>query len=241
VLSDPFKDLPVGKTVDRAGNFTELAFLAIGLRAGDTHTLEQALGFHIGRLDEGFSLLLLAEMPKIGTVSIQGMTNQSGGREGLPGRTAAEDAARPEVDKRYRDQRHKIWADYPSISAEVRKVGIAWSDHDAAWTALEATKIIGPHRAAKIVPVTRHDDAMSPDKQYPVGDGVPQFSLHERSKWLVAANIHADGNWNTLPDWPPVTHDFLDKTNPGGYHLKNRMMKLLADALPSSTGKRVAK
>lgn len=217
----------VGSTVDWAGNFTELAALAIGLRNGDNYALESALGFQIGRLDKGFSLLLLTEKPKAHKVSLQGMTNQSGGREGLPGLTSAEDEARPMVDAKYKAERHKVWADYPNMSAEVRKAGTEWTDYDAAWNAVEATKIAGPHRAAKLVPVIRHDEKMSPAKQYPVGGGVAQFNLHEKAKWLVAANVHADGDWETLPGWPPLTHALL--TDRRTYQVQNRVMQLLAE------------
>jgi hypothetical protein len=239
-VGDPFGGLPVGETVEWAGNFTELAALATGLRASDPRELERVLGFHIGRLNEGFSLLLLVEMPELHTVSIQGMTNLSGGREGPPGRTAAEDAARPEVDKRYQEERHKVWDDYKTnISADVKKVGKAWSDLNAAWTAVEATNITGRRRAVKIVPVTRHDDSMSPAVQYPVGAGVPQFNMHKKSKWLIAANVHPNGDWNTLPGWPELTGTFLRDTR--GYQEKNRMMKLLAAAHTKPRGKHMAR
>lgn len=217
----------VGSTVDWAGNFTELAALAVGLRNGNNDALESALGFHIGRLDKGFALLLLTEKPKVHKVSLQGMTNQSGGREGLPGLTLVEDEARPMVDEKYKAERQKVWADYRNMSPEVQKAGMEWADYDAAWTAVNATKIVGPHRAAKIVPVIRHDENMSPAKQYPAGGGVAQFNLHEKAKWLVAAKVSADGDWETLQGWPPLKHALL--TDNRAYAVKDRVMQLLAE------------
>lgn len=207
----------IGKTIMQTGdpalwkgNFTDLFFLLPGLLSGDNQALEDNLGFHRGRLDKGFLLLLLTEKPTVHQVTNQGYTNLSGGRVGPPAATSDEDKKRIKFSEDSRARRHaELDKHYSSMPAHLLEDLKDWSDFGVALGAVENVTIKGEMRAAKIVTVEEHDELMSPAKQYPAGKGIPQRDLNFNAKWLVAAEVLPNGDWITLPGWPPMKGEFL--------------------------------
>lgn len=140
--------------------------------------LEDLVGFHRGRLANGFCLLLLKQPLAPGDFEFFGYTYMSGGRVGLPHNDSAIDRARPKVDDMVRAAIHgpspKVAPDsYERFAASVR--------------------LGGPERYVKIIPTTGHDPAMGSADQYPASmKGITQLNLKRAcaKTFLVAAEVH---------------------------------------------------
>ncbi|MBN9673465.1 hypothetical protein [Roseibium aggregatum] len=154
------------------GNISQLRAIILA----DYRATEANLGFHAGRLSNGFKLLLLKSPPRPDDFEFQGTTLRSGGRFGLPAATYAEDAKREAV--------------HDSIMSERGAAGYrALQEH-----VLGVSSFTGPDRFVKVMPDTRHDGAMSPADQYPMGGGFLQWDLKKPGlPFLYAANFRPDG------------------------------------------------
>lgn len=200
----------VGDRDSLGGFFTTFNSLAIPIIGGDNAKLESWLGFHPGRLADGFTVMFLQEMPAVGDVVLAGTTLNSGGRVGPPASTEAEDRMRPFVSAERRAARHAEFDRY-RISPQVIAKGKAWSDFDALSNAVDLIQLRGTDRATKIVPAIDHDTKMPPNEQYPVGGGVTQLVLTQPVIWKAAVNIAGNGDWELPAGWPPVDREFLQK------------------------------
>ena len=102
---------------------------------------------------------------------------RSGGRLGLPASTAAADALRPRV--------------HDSIVADYGTAGYRQLQQKA----LASVSIIGNRRITKVLPVTRHDPALTPDLQYPMGGGGLQWTIQRArpKNFLIALHVDPTG------------------------------------------------
>jgi len=164
--------ISLGQPVTLSGNVTTLQWIKPGAEA----ETEAALGFHRGRLSQGYWIFLLRQLPRPDQFRFDGTTLNSGGRMGLPAATPAADARRPAVHDRIVAQRGA--AGYTDLQLR----------------SLQNVQVQGEHRIAKVLPGTRHDALMAPSAQYPSGGGALQWSiLPPGLPFLAAAEVRADG------------------------------------------------
>lgn len=159
-----------------SGNITQLKAVILA----DFRRTETNIGYHAGRLSQGYKLLLLKRLPEPKDFELHGTTLRSGGKFGLPRSTEAEDALRGSV--------------HGSIVDERGQAGY----RDLQEAALGFTSVSGPDRLVKILPTTRHDGAMGPADQYPMGGGFLQWDLKKPGlPFLFAAEFMSDGSVRT--------------------------------------------
>lgn len=159
-----------------SGNITQLKAIILA----DFRRTETNIGYHAGRLTQGYKLLLLKRLPEPKDFELHGNTMRSGGKFGLPGSTDAEDAGRGSV--------------HDSILGQRGQDGY----RDFQELALDFTAVSGSDRLVKILPTTRHDSAMSPSDQYPMGGGFLQWDLKKPGlPFLFAAEFMSNGNVRT--------------------------------------------
>ena len=162
----------LGQHVTLSGNVSTLQWIKPGY---DAET-EAALGFHRGRLAQGYWILLLKQLPRPDQFRFDGTTLNSGGRLGLPAATSAADLQRPKVHDQVMDQRGA--AGYADLQSRT----------------LRDIRVQGEQRIAKVLPGTRHNALMAPAAQYPAGGGGLQWSiLPPGLPFLAAAEVRADG------------------------------------------------
>lgn|GEM_PF-930276 len=151
-------ELPVGQmTRFFAGNVSQLHAIILA----DNGRTEANIGYHHGRLSQGFKLLVLKVLPRPENFEFHGTTLRSGGRAGLPQSTEKADKARESV--------------HDSILAERGPDGY----RDLQTRALSLATVTGPNRLVKVLPTARHDDDMEPSRQYPAGGGFLQWNLKQ--------------------------------------------------------------
>lgn len=172
------KDISVGALPKLAGDVTTLN----AIWPGNEAQIEAQLGYHSGRLSKGYSVALVNEPLKPADFQFSGTTMRSGGRYGLPGASAAEDAARPKV--------------HDGILAERGAGGYA----DLQETVLRNIELRGAKRLAKVLPAIRHDADAPPNQQYPMGGGALQWTLIREVDCLIAVHVAPDGT-ATTPDF----------------------------------------
>jgi hypothetical protein len=164
--------ISLGQHVTLSGNVTTLQWIKPGYEA----ETEAALGFHRGRLSQGYWILLLKQLPRPDQFRFDGTTLNSGGRLGLPAATSASDVQRPKVHDQVLGQRGA--AGYADLQTRT----------------LRDIRVQGEQRIAKVLPGTRHDALMAPSAQYPAGGGGLQWSiLPPGLPFLAAAEVRADG------------------------------------------------
>lgn len=162
----------LGQHVTLSGNVTTLQWIKPGHEA----ETEAALGFHRGRLAQGYWILVLKQLPRPDQFRFDGTTLNSGGRLGLPAATSAADLQRPKVHDQIMGQRGA--AGYADLQTRT----------------LRDIRIQGEQRIVKVLPATRHDALMAPGHQYPAGWGGLQWSiLPPGLPFLAAAEVRADG------------------------------------------------
>lgn len=162
--------LALGKTAHRQGDITTNNW--VGARSGAA--LEASLGFGRGRLAEGWWILVLKQKLTPEDFIFSGLTIRSGGREGLPAPTRAEDEARLHV------HRALLNTYGPDEVGRMQRKALARIQYE------------GPERLVKVVPVTPHSDALAPNLQYPMGGGGLQWTLRRPCEFLVAVQVDRD-------------------------------------------------
>lgn len=161
----------VGEVRPLAGDITTLNWIVPGY---DDST-ETNLGYHAGRLAEGYWIALLRDVPRPADFIFAGTTMRSGGRQGLPQATSEAEEAR----------RHM----HDLILAERGTKGY----RELQESALASRSVKGGDRLAKVLPVIRHDGDMPPNVQYPMGGGGLQWTLRRKCNFLIAALFAPDG------------------------------------------------
>ncbi len=162
--------LTVGMQQSFHGNVTTLNWIG----AREAALIERNLGYHAGRLAQGYWIVLLKTMLTVADFEFDGTTLRSGGKLGLPQGNPSAEAAR----KRVHDQ----------IIAERGQAGYQALQQHALGTA----RISGPNRIAKVIPATGHNPAMGNDLQYPMGGGGLQWKIVPPGKPFLVA-MHVDG------------------------------------------------
>lgn len=191
--------LHVGDIGKFAGNVTTLQWIRVGSEAAT----EANLGYHRGRLSQGYFLLLLKQQLTPRDFEFDGTTLRSGGRLGLPG-SKTTDALRPRV--------HDI------ILAERGRVGYEAYQK----MTLGNVAISGAKRIAKILPTIRHDASLDPGVQYPMGGGGLQWKLVTECDFLIALEVSSDGTASTP--------DFSVNLRRGNYDDRARIWRYLVSA-----------
>jgi hypothetical protein len=163
--------LVLGSEVFLTGDVTQNRW--VGARSA--RALESSLGYGANRLAGGWTVLLLKQALQPEDFRFSGITLRSGGREGLPADTLAEDKARRHVTE--------------TILAERGKIGYA----DLQRKALSTITGTGPDRIVKVIPAILHSETIKPSEQYPMGGGGLQWTLIRRCKFLVAMTVDGNG------------------------------------------------
>lgn len=154
------------------GNITQLNALILA----DDRQTERNLGFHPGRLSQGYKIVVLKSLPRPDSFEFDGTTLRSGGKLGLPSANEDVEKLRPRVHQQIEDHRGKDG--YLALQKHV----------------LQGITVSGPKRLVKILPELGHDDDMTADRQYPAGGGFLQWNLKRPGlPFLCAAKIAADG------------------------------------------------
>ena len=168
----------IGQIVPMAGCVTRLQ----DLLGREPEELERIIGYHRGRLAQGYYIAVLKEPLRPGEFEYGGYTHFSGGKMGAPDplKRPGVDAARPGV--------------HQSLLKDVGAKGLNGLQQKTAG----ATPLVGTERLAKVLPKIMHDAAMDGDPtkpvQYPVGAGIKQFILTVKKNFLIAAEVDAGGD-----------------------------------------------
>jgi hypothetical protein len=162
---------PVGHIELFDGNLTTLNW--IGPRPPSA--LATNLGLAPYRFAAGYWVVLLRDKLIPDDFQFAGTTLLSGGRLGLPARSAPADQLR----RRMHDQ----------ILEERGPAGYrALQEHE-----LKSVAFSGPFRLAKVVTAIRNNDLVAPDLQYPQGGGALQWQLINKKNFLIALHVAANG------------------------------------------------
>jgi hypothetical protein len=197
---------PLGISISISGDISTLN--ATGVRP--PAVVEHNLGFAANRLAAGYALLLLKQVPGIDDFVFGGTTLRSGGKLGLPGRSAAEDAARIAVDDRMRSEHGA--AGYLSLKQ----------------AAIGRASVYGAERLVKIMPKTAHDPSLSSYDQYPMGGGFLQWKLTVPKPFFVAMHVDADGMATT----PTLALQIVHGKPMDIYENKARLIRYLETVVP---------
>lgn len=186
-MSSSKDDLPVGQmTKHFAGNISQLNAIVLS----DYRRTEENIGYHKGRLDQGFKLLVLKHLPLPEVFEFQGTTLRSGGRYGLPEETQEADRRRATV--------------HDGILADRGAAGY----RDLQTRTLSLATVTGPKRLVKVMPTIRHDEHMAPRDQYPMGGGFLQWDLKKPGlPFFCAAHFKPGGTVVTVDGMFQVNSD----------------------------------
>ena len=194
--------LTLGNTETISGDVTTLQWIKPGYE-GD---IERALGYHPGKLAQGYYILLLTRKPQPAEFEFSGTTLRSGGRAGLPAASDALDALRPKVH------------------AEMQVKYGAAGYTDLQTNVLKTITIKGDQRICKVLPDLRHNPGMAPNDQYPMGGGGLQWTLKKPGiPFLVAVRVNANGT----ADMPMGVSVDLAK---GGYEARAKLRQYMTRA-----------
>lgn len=160
--------LTLGTTVPSKGCITRL----IDVVNREPAFLEDLVGFHRGRLAQGFYFLLLTQAFGPGEFEFHGYTHMSGGKIGLPSNNPAIEGARPSVHGNLLNQ------------FGARDTGGLMKNF------CSTIRLKGPDRYVKILPAVQHDPAMGAADQYPASKlSIRQVNLRVAKPFLVAAEV----------------------------------------------------
>lgn len=179
--------LQVGDRPRFKGNVTTLDKLPVG--SGEE--IERMVGYHRGRLSDGYFILLLVEAITADDFDFHGITLRSGGKTGNPGqpnRQPVQQVMTKEFAKSFQlrpDPRQ-------AASAHIKQMKDRLVRRDVSR---------GPDRLAKVLPTIRHNRSIPDAVQYPPGGGALQWDLTKEAQFLVAVYVDAAGVAHTAaPD-----------------------------------------
>ena len=163
-------DYELGKSVFASGCVTRLVDV-VNRSPGD---LEDLVGFHRGRLADGFYLLVLTDSLSPGEFEFFGYTYFSGGRFGLPSNDPAQEGARRGV--------------HATMQIDYGDAGLKRIEDKFA----RAIRPKGVERYVKIAPMILHDQAMGSADQYPASRlGITQLNILRSAakRFYIAAKV----------------------------------------------------
>jgi hypothetical protein len=202
--------LVVGTPAQLRGDITTLQWI----KPGYEFETESALGYHHGRLAQGYWVSVMTQKPGDSDFEFAGTTLRSGGRLGLPHPDPEIDAARTLV-------REEMIAKYGMVEYhQMRKAFLA------------NAMISGSQRLAKVTPVIPHNDQMPADQQYPAGGGGLQWTLTKEVPFYVVLFVAPDG-MVTAPD-------YTVNLRREGYEARARLRQTLMTA-PATTAQNRAR
>lgn len=149
----------VGDTLSAKGFFTQ----AMWLRMQAQETLEDRLGYKRGRLREGWYLLFMVQMPRADQFEVRGYSHMSGG-------VALGHLPNP-PDPRNSEQRLR------DGGYDLRRIKES--------LVRETFTLNGHLRLAKVIPIARASGV----DDYPVGSGIPQWTLVTDLNFRCAAVV----------------------------------------------------
>jgi hypothetical protein len=179
-------DYELGKSVFATGCVTRL----IDVVNRSPEDLEELVGFHRGRLSNGFHFLVLTDSLSAGDFEFFGYTYFSGGRIGLPSNHTAADQSRRGV--------------HATMQIDYGDAGLRRIEDKFA----RAIKPKGVERYIKIAPVILHDRTMGSADQYPASRlGITQLNIRRSApkRFYVAAKVNGS-SW-ALADGQTVDMD----------------------------------
>ena len=165
--------LRLGSRTSMGGYATKAIFVA-GQRPQE---LEDRIGYHRGRLAQGFLMLVIDDRIVPSEIELVGHSHFSGGRIGHPtlaNRVTAEESLRQAFGG-------GLVARQKQLLAQTLNAG-------------------GSDTVVKVQPTIRHDPAMPDHKQYPVGTGIPQFNLLTKKTFVVRAVVGAGKPCPKIPE-----------------------------------------
>ena len=166
--------LSIGQIIQASGCVTRL----MDLIGREPDELERIIGYHRGRLAQGYFIAVLKDRVQPGEFVYAGYTHLSGGKIGAP-----DPKKRPDT----RATVHQTL---------VNQVGAGGVDRLQQKTLLDIP-YVGLERLAKVMPKILHSDAMEKDPalplQYPVGAGIKQYILTAKKNFLIAAEVAPGG------------------------------------------------
>ena len=193
--------LTVGHIETISGDVTTLQWIKPGYEA----ETERALGYHSGKLAQGYYVLLLTRKPQPAEFEFSGTTLRSGGRLGVPAPTNALDALRPRV--------------HTEMQSSYGAAGYS----DMQTNALKTIALKGDQRVCKVLPDLRHNPGMAPNDQYPMGGGGLQWTLKKPGlPFLVAVRVNPNGTADT----PGFSVDLVK----GGYDARAKLRAYMMTA-----------
>lgn len=193
--------LTVGHIETIPGDVTTLQWIKPGYEA----ETERALGYHSGKLAQGYYVLLLTRKPQPAEFEFSGTTLRSGGKLGLPAATNAIDALRPRIHT-------EMQSSYGAVGYTAMQTN-----------ALKTIALKGDQRVCKVLPDLRHNPGMAPNDQYPMGGGGLQWTLKKPGlPFLVAVRVNSNGTADT----PGFSVDLVK----GGYDARAKLRAYMMTA-----------
>ena len=165
--------LSLGSRTSMGGYATKMIYIA----GQQPQELEDRIGYHRGRLAQGFLVLVLDDRIVPSEIELVGHSHFSGGRIGHPkltGRITAEDSLRQAFGG-------GLVSRQKQLLAQTLNTG-------------------GSDTVVKVLPSIRHDPAMPDYEQYPVGTGIPQFNLTTKKNFVVRAVVGAGKACPKIPE-----------------------------------------
>jgi hypothetical protein len=151
--------LQVGGTANLRGFFTK----ALYLRNQPSLEVERRLGYRAGRLDEGWWLCFLLQMPRGDDFEVRGYSQMSGG-------VAQGHLASPPDPKNAEQKLKADGFDMAKIKGDL---------------IVNTFRLSGPERLAKVIPARGEFG----ENDYPPGSGIPQWTLTKPLQFMVAAFV----------------------------------------------------
>ena len=166
--------LTIGQVIQSQGCVTRL----LDVIGREPNELEDIIGYHRGRLAQGYYIAVLKDRLLPGEFEFAGYTHLSGGKIGAPDPQKRPDT-RPGV--------------HQTLAGQVGAGGIAKLQQQT----VASIPTTGVERLAKVLPKIMHSAAMETDPnlpvQYPVGSGIKQYILTVKKNFLIAAEVAPGG------------------------------------------------
>lgn len=168
----------INQTISRKGFITERKFVETSLaKNSGYYDLERRLGYHTGRLSEGFYLAHLIKLPAYYEFENRGYSI-------VPGHDFVKNKtelifSRNDAEIFVNNIQLPVITDYLKVEllTATKKEIIIPKDILNNYVIKEWEKKGGAKNLVKVIPFTQHSKFMETDFQYPQGSGIPQWEL----------------------------------------------------------------